>query len=103
MTEIKTEIICEDVTQKSIVKNKLIPKDNKNNEYDLNMSLKALDTNKNKTSLNKDSYASVNSACFDDDMSKSITTPSQRFSHRDSERSSSRLQNNNSSVNHTGN
>lgn len=54
MTEIKTEIICEDVTQKSFVKNKF--NNIKNNEYDLNMSLKALDTkDKNKTSLNKDS------------------------------------------------
>lgn len=55
MTEIKTEIICEDVTQKSIVKIHNKNNNNKNNDYDLHMSLKALDTNKKPNHLNKDS------------------------------------------------
>jgi len=53
-----------------------------NNNNLSNLSTSSLNNSK----LNKDSYKSNNSEgmFIDDDLCKSITTPSQRFSHRDS-------------------
>lgn len=101
ITEIKTEIYSE--TNKSILNNKhdLIftndlktktkPKDLSKQSSSSSSSYKS-----NSIQLNKDSYMSNNSdgVFMDDDLCKSITTPSQRFSQRESgtgRESSSRL------------
>lgn len=51
-----------------------------------NLSNLSTSSNNYNSKLNKDSYKSNNSSSMfmDDDLCKSITTPSQRFSHRDS-------------------
>lgn len=53
MTEIKTEIFCEDVTQKSIVKVKGIV--HAKNDYGLHLSSKSLEKIPGKSQLQKDS------------------------------------------------